>query len=340
MGMKGGFSFFGQMTDLNIWSRAFTEKEVAYWTNCMMDIEGDLLNWMAVNWTKYNISSDVVSRKEVCIGNRRMHIVSSSSKKDMDETIKFCEEAFGGQIAVADNNITLQDMVRSIKKIGKKNCGVNFFTGFTDRAKEGKFKNVITGENMYWAPWHETQPNNLGEEDCTDYRTDTRGLYDINCNVVYCPVCKVMELTTFELSGVEIGSRIDKMYLLLNSNEFLGFSETKMMWNSETALWTIVSQVDGTHLATLNQTDPFGRKSWNLVDRGQVDMNFHIHVRIPGNFCCNSGVCINSELRCDNKDDCDDHSDEKLCQMVQFPTYSYRKDKPPFQVPVCMNIAT
>ena len=57
----------------------------------------------------------------------------------------------------------------------------------------------------------------------------------------------------------------------------------------------------------------------------------HLAVMQPGYFCCDDGLCIDSELRCDNNHHCDDHSDEEYCDIIQFPTYEYKVNMPPSQ---------
>ena len=58
-------------------------------------------------------------------------------------------------------------------------------------------------------------------------------------------------------------------------------------------------------------------------------MNLH-QLAKEGEFCCNDGLCIQSEKRCDNAVDCIDHSDEKECPLVRFPD-QYNIQSPPVQ---------
>ena len=48
----------------------------------------------------------------------------------------------------------------------------------------------------------------------------------------------------------------------------------------------------------------------------------------PGTFCCDDGFCIESKLRCDSNNHCEDNSDENRCEIVQVPK-TYNTEIPP-----------
>ena len=45
-------------------------------------------------------------------------------------------------------------------------------------------------------------------------------------------------------------------------------------------------------------------------------MSLHTAVG-PDQFCCDTGLCLPSEMRCDNSRDCPDLSDESDCSLVE-----------------------
>ena len=61
-------------------------------------------------------------------------------------------------------------------------------------------------------------------------------------------------------------------------------------------------------------------------------MNLHKLAK-NGEFCCQNGLCIDSENRCDSSLDCVDHSDEKNCQVVTFP-FQHNVEHPPAPITV------
>ena len=45
-------------------------------------------------------------------------------------------------------------------------------------------------------------------------------------------------------------------------------------------------------------------------------MSLHTAVG-PGHFCCDTGLCLPSEMKCDNSKDCADLSDETNCRLLE-----------------------
>ena len=125
----------------------------------------------------------------------------------------------------------------------------------------------------------------------------------------------------------------------LVEKELIGFKQTKMAWSTEQGRWNIVSLVDEKVLAHTNSTPnfPFGSHRWFFTETtcsnpGQPwkELNLQQKVKQPGQFCCDDGLCIDSEFRCDGNNHCLDSSDEKMCQTVKVPQ-TYNPDIPPFR---------
>ena len=68
----------------------------------------------------------------------------------------------------------------------------------------------------------------------------------------------------------------------------------------------------------------------DCVDPGKPWRQMNLHQAVEERkFCCNNGLCIDSEQRCDNSIDCEDHSDELNCKTVIFPNFEYKSERPP-----------
>jgi hypothetical protein len=65
---------------------------------------------------------------------------------------------------------------------------------------------------------------------------------------------------------------------------------------------------------------PIGRKKWITSERfcgeGEKTQLLTLTKCSEDEFTCNDGSCQPLENRCDLKQDCEDRSDEKLCQKV------------------------
>ena len=149
----GGFgrSFFGKITDVNIWSREFSEEDSQAWTNCEVMEGGDIVDWRRATWEARELEVVQLNREEVC--NQR----AFKGNRVLDIKMSFLDTwhlvgVLGGEMAMPNSNVssrTFQNVFNSSTKL-RETCGENFFTGFTDGEEEGKFVNVMTGEPLTW----------------------------------------------------------------------------------------------------------------------------------------------------------------------------------------------
>ena len=335
-------SLFGRMTDVQIWSSNFSQEEAETWTLCQnTQGGGDLLDWNMASWRAVGLQEVQVERGEVCREEQQGGLWVSGIQKNFDDSVHFVS-LLGGEIAVADSNQTMQQMLEAFSDpLVKEMCGSGFYTGLTDREVEGRFVNVNTGEELRWDNWYRNQPDNWrGKEDCTDHRNGQ--LNDGPCYPIRCPIINMTETPQFQLRGACDEVDIDIFYtLVLNktllTKELLGFKHTKISWSSEDMKWTIVNLFDYSIVAFTNYTSdyPFGTHPWFFTSRacrdpGKVSRELSLQQKSeqPGQFCCDDGICIDSEERCDGNKHCRDYSDERSCQMVEIPA-TCNSDIPP-----------
>ena len=164
---------------------------------------------------------------------------------------------------------------------------------------------------------------------------------DTICEAQYCPLCTFEAVTSqLRLAGVCQESRMDRIYIMSSTEEFVGLINSKIQFSRNNQRWEIVGG-DGLD-SLLAHTDtpdfPLGRRSWHFVgsncsDPGETfrSLNLHPDVRQPGNFCCDSGLCLDSQLVCNNFDDCRDNSDERNCSLVSLVNVR-NKDLPAIEI--------
>ena len=208
------------------------------------------------------------------------------------------------------------------------------------------FVNVNTGEGMTWENWWEGEPNNWGTgEDCA--LNKDLGSNDVTCDSQYCSMCKLMESPKLQMKGVCQDSEVDTYYILqlgkgqLIRKELLGYKQTKMVWSAEDRRWNIVNLVTDNILAYTDATEdiPIGTKRWMFTNRSCTEPGQHWRQlglqqisKQPGQFCCDDGLCIHSEHRCDTNQHCRDTSDEKSCDMIRHIKDQYNDKIPPSQM--------
>ena len=129
-------------------------------------------------------------------------------------------------------------------------------------------------------------------------------------------------------------SAVDRFYDLTGREEFLGVSVSKIILNKERSRWEIVSFSSETLLAFSNDDlFPLGVREWqflhlNCSDPGTEGSLRTLNLHKPGNFCCDFGTCIDSELVCNNFPDCQDGTNETNCSLLIQPSPGYKKHLP------------
>ena len=335
------YSLFGKITDVNMWSHSLAVEEAVSWTLCRMKEGGNLVDWRTATWEARRLQEVQVEREVVC-RKRQDRLLVLDTQRDFDGTLRLAR-ILGGNMATADSQESAENISKALEPV--KHICQNVFTGFTDRRVEGEWVNVYTQEQLTWKNWAVGEPASSGNEDCVGMTLLTYEQYDISCFNKYCSIIQLKETPKFQMTGVCKGSKVDNFYtILLPSDnktllamELIGFKHTKMTWSVKQKRWNIVNLFDGDILAHTNSTKdiPFGSHSWfftnnSCYDQGKTRrlLNLQQKVKQPGYFCCDDGICINSELRCDGNNHCLDSSDEKACQSVQIPK-TYNKDIPP-----------
>ena len=337
------YSLFGRMTDVNMWGRSLTEEEAVSWTLCRTSEGGDLVDWRTATWEARGLQEVQVEREEVC-RERQDRLMVTPFKRDFDDIVALAR-MLGGRMAVVNSQEATVEISKVLEPV-KEICDT-VFTGFTDRSEESVWVNVYTKEELTWQNWDVGQPNSNGNQDCAEMNVLTHWQHAYYCSQKLCAVIKIKESPRFQMRGVCKDSDVDIFYNLLVQTgndtimkaELLGLKQTKMAWSREQKRWNIVNLVNRKLLAYTNSTRdfPFGLHRWFFIDTPCSDpdqpwreLNLQQAVKQPGRFCCEDGLCIDSEFKCDGNNHCLDSSDEKICQTVQVPQ-TYNIEIPPLR---------
>ena len=101
---------------------------------------------------------------------------------------------------------------------------------------------------------------------------------------------------------------MDVFYLMKSSFEFFGYlGLSSITFSVMENSWKIRRSEGGEELAERQGMDlPLGRNTWNFSLQnceGNI-LKLHLDVDQPGNFCCDDGLCIDSQKVCDGTADC------------------------------------
>ena len=204
---------------------------------------------------------------------------------DFFQTIEFCHY-LGGQIAVAVSKEKAEKMFELLYG-EQKYCGSEIFTGFMNSDENPMFLNVIDKQPLAWKRWITNEPNNYGgKEHCATLKLLSSsveekkwGLNDENCIRKYCPFCELQEFRQFHLRGGCPEQGLETVFYIgpkqnqIHKNEFLGYKNTRISWDSGNTIWKVQRQ--NTIIATTNDTHeyPFGTHLWYFKDGNCFDHN-------------------------------------------------------------------
>ena len=331
---------FGAMTDVQVWDRSMARAELKDWSSGLTESRGNVVDWENTRLRVVGLETLEVEKSSVCEAEMfPMFLTFEFSYRSLDEIKSFCRNV-GGEMAVASDSVQLGRMVESFTKMTQDQDWL--YAGYSDRVMEGDWRDVVQGTPLNWTNWGVGEPlDSLSSYDCAFINTQTRVFTDYFCTSQKCPVCQFTRYTTFRLRGVCLDSQVDTFYVLKSSRELIGNSYNKILFDDLTDKWKIVRSSNESEVIAVQHESarfPLGRHKWSFVAASCRDdeeeenfrsLNLHLDVKQPGQFCCDDGTCLDSELVCDNHPDCLAKEDERDCNLIRVPEFSYNKDLPP-----------
>ena len=354
-GSRYRYSVFGKISDIHIWSEILAEKELAAWMNCSVYTKADSYDMENL------VVEGLISRDEnidiICIDHTPKFSVSFAipdKKLSFKQISEYCRY-LGSEMSVASSNAKALEMLKTLGEL-MDNCGDTIYSGHK------LMKNTSTGKSTFldftlqqpldWGKWFPNEPNNYGgKEECVELKTLSStiedsgwGMNDIGCDKKKCPLCELPSFQQLLLRGACYNQHVDTVYYVFpitegnkNSIELIGYTFSRISWNTQSKTWDLINTATNTIVATTNDTRviPLGAHRWHFVDGKCNDggintlrlMNLHFSVNNTM-FCCTDGLCVDWSLRCDNVPNCGDESDEFNCETLIIPD-KYDETKPP-----------
>ncbi|XP_071514430.1 uncharacterized protein [Panulirus ornatus] len=336
--IKGLFlDFVGDMTQLNMWSRAMSVEEIQGLASCNGDPQGDFLSWeedlQPENVIQYTIPLDQLCPSESSSFYFWFTWVTFS-------TAQYLCEALGSYLPLP-STVEEIDVIRAESVQRWPNASDrprDFWTPLNDREQEGVWRSVRDplAANLT-LPWSRGEPNGLHYENCAYISQHL--LNDVHCiNEEAAAACKFEEPSVFTLLGTCETEKETVTFLAKQEDidhlVFEGIGKSQILKENETWIW-----IDTTSNSTFGRLEdidpnfPMGRRWWVLAEgvcsEDSEDRRQLLLTTCPEkHFTCDDATCVLLEYRCDRKYDCRDRSDENDCQFIVFPE-DYTRDISP-----------
>ena len=81
-------SVFGKLTDFNLWNYNLNKKDILEWEKCGTK-KGNIVDWDKSKWRVMNLKETLVEKQDLCIKEKKAHLLMSNSKRDFDKTLLF-----------------------------------------------------------------------------------------------------------------------------------------------------------------------------------------------------------------------------------------------------------
>ena len=173
----------GSLTELTVWSRVLSEREVTDWATCGTVSGQTVVDWDTAELEVKGLQVEEVDRAEICSDLKKRageaELLVFDESRTFDGILSFCA-SLGGQMAVSRDN---SSFLRMMKLFGE-NCGVTeeyFYSGHTDRENHGVWRDVNTGLEMAWSNWGEDNPTNLQNDNCAFAIPEDGKIYNYDC---------------------------------------------------------------------------------------------------------------------------------------------------------------
>ena len=284
----GYMSMHGLVTDVQIFGRLLSEKEMEKNTGCEIFLVGDILDMSKTEWVYKNVDNtskkEIIDlEKEVCNKERTsLHLIPHKLSLKPNG-IDMCGK-LSGRLAVYSNQQEYQRIERFLSKENTQkssNClsetksppgtfRLSVWIGNSDEEEEGIWKGIYEGDLVTYTPWKEGRPYPGGiAYNCMRTEVESKRaanrygeinvaeVMDDDCNVGKCLVCEIEKPTLkMHVRGLCSSSFYDKVYLYnIDSNGkvlFVGKYNSVIYYDNDDNQWVWYDRKFNSSKATSN----------------------------------------------------------------------------------------
>ena len=341
--VKGNYnkqeSFFGNITELNLWDKVLTPDQIQTFANCKDFQKGNLIAWEEVKFDIFNGTvSSIRDMTSLCRPHSRTFLLPG--KQRYRDALQVCA-AYGGHMFTPSNEEENKQTLAMAS---------HHSTTCFDSSSEGLVWLGLVAQNRTLLTWVDGGGlEKIGNYSNTVFTTHFYSNYDYTflradstwsagrfsgsaATQTLCTICQVTGAPVFQLRGLCPETNIDRLYLLEQTenggHKFEGFVNNQLVkMNSTFYLENMRARECEMTLEDQSDTGA-GRKVWSVTDptwglKHRTSLNLTLSTCKHGQqFTCNYGTCIDIYSRCDGVYDCEDNSDETDCEMVRlFDSY-------------------
>ena len=341
---NGGFSpseiLKGFVTQVNIWNSTLEKSEILNISECLSESIGDIFSTDTSEIELINAGIEEVSLSEIC--RKDKDIVLFSESRMFFDSVDMCT-VIGSSVYVPETEEENDEFLHSIKNLNLCSNSNYVWIGITDIEEEGVWRKVSDNHIVNNTFFSQSVLDASREENCAILKI-IKGMWgDYSCNstsTMGCVACEKNINAILYLRGICANRFTKTMVELLkyfNSKPYFHSYYGYMIYKQDEKTWSFYDTVSNLTLAEItlpsNDDYPIGKHEWTLKDtlcgkRANTYINMSLSKCTQDQYMCNNGQCVSLEMRCDDKDDCKDRSDEDQCRLVVVSD-GYRNFKPP-----------